>query len=102
MQFLSSNDWLSVTLDNSLNTDAKIRSALSKLREMAKMKPQISKNLSDALQAYAKSNDGHPPSDPLQLQPYLDPQLPEVILRRYEPAPEVAGQNDANGIIRQG
>ena len=102
MQYLNSNDWLSVTLDNSLDTDAKIRSALSKLREMAKMKPQISGNISDGLQAYTKANHGDIPTDPLQLQPYLNPPLSADILQRYEIAAEVPGKNDANGVIRDG
>ncbi len=102
MQFLSSNDWLSVTLDNPLNTDAKIRYALSQLRLMAKMKPQVAGNLAAALQAYGKSNNGLSPSDPRQLQPYLNPPLPDELLQRYEPAPEVPGQNDARDVIRPG
>ena len=102
MQFLNSNDWLSVTLDDQLETDAKIRSALSKLRELAKMKPQIVANLAKALQTYSKANNGAPPTDPMQLRSYLDPQLSDEILRRYEPAPEVPVENDANGLIREG
>jgi hypothetical protein len=102
MKYLNSNDWLSVTMDNPLDTDAKIRDALSKLRALAKAKPEVATNLSNALLAYRKSNDGLLPSDPAQLQPYLKPRLPDELLRRYEPAPEVAGENDANGLIRDG
>ena len=102
MKYLNSNDWLSVTMDNPLDTDAKIRAALSKLRALAKAKPQVATNLSNAMLAYRKANGGFPPSDPAQLQPYLNPQLSDAILRRYEPAPEVAGENDAHGLIRDG
>lgn len=102
MKFLNSNDWLSVTMDNPLDTDAKIRGALSKLREMAKMKPQVATNLSNALQAYRRANDGRLPSDSTQLQQFLNPPLPDELLRRYEPAPEIAGENDANGLNRDG
>ena len=102
MQYLNSNDWLSVTLDNPSDTNAKIRSALSKLREMAKMKPQIFKNIINGLQAYTKANHGDIPTDPLQLRPYLNPPLSDDVLQRYEIAPEVPGENDANGVIREG
>ena len=102
MMYLNSNDWLSVTMDNPLDTDAKIRDALSKLRALAKAKPQVAANLSNALLAFRKSNDGLLPSDPAQLQPYLNPRLPDELLRRYEPAPEIAGENDANGLVRDG
>lgn len=102
MKYLNSNDWLSVTMDNPLDTEAKIRDALSKLRALAKAKPQVAANLSNAVLAYIKSNDGHPPSDPTQLQPYLNPHLSDELLRRYEPAAEIAGENDANGLIRDG
>ena len=102
MKYLDSNDWLSVTMDNPLDTDAKIRSALSKLRALAKAKPQVATNLSNAVLAYIKSNDGLLPSRPDQLKPYLNPPLSDELLHRYEPAPEIAGENDANGLIRDG
>ena len=101
MKYLNSNDWLSATMDNPLDTDARNREALNRLRSLAKSKPQVATNLSNALQAYRKSNNGLP-TDPTQLRPYLNPQLPDELLRRYEPAPEVAGENDANGLIRDG
>jgi len=102
MRFLTSNDWLSVTLDSPLKNDAEIRDALSKLRQIAKMKPQMVTNLASALKAYAKANNGEYPSNPLQLRSYLNPALANDILQRYEPAPEVAGKNDSNGIVLDG
>ena len=102
MKYLNSNDWLSVTMDNSLDTDAKIRTALSKLRALAKAKPEVATNLSNAVLAYIKSNDGLLPSNPDQLKPYLNPPLSDELLHRYEPAPEIAGENDAHGLIRDG
>ena len=102
MKYLNSNDWLSVTMDNPLDTDAQKREALNKLRTLAKAKPEVATNLSNALQAYRKSNNGLLPSDLAQLRSYLNPQLSDELLRRYEPAPEVAGENDANGLRRDG
>jgi RNA polymerase sigma factor (sigma-70 family) len=84
MKFLTSNDWLAVTLDNRLETDADVRKALSRLRNLAKTKPQVSSNLEKALRSYMKANDNQPPSAPSQLRPYLDPLLSDDILARYE------------------
>ena len=101
MQFLTSNDWFSVTLDNPLDTDAKIRDALSKLRLIAKTKPQVAPNLMQALKAYSQSHN-QPLSDPVELRPYLNLPLPDEILQRYKAVPEVAGTNDANVAIYNG
>ncbi|HEY4248215.1 MAG TPA: hypothetical protein VGM64_15305 [Lacunisphaera sp.] len=95
MDFLTSNDWLSVALNNYLDSDAKIRGALSELRAIAKRKPQIVGNIVTALQNYDKANNG-PPSDPILLRPYLKPQLSNEILQRYETVPEVPGKNDGD------
>ena len=102
MQYLTTNDWFSVIVDNPVDTDARIRDALSKLRATAKMKPQVGPNIMRALQAYRKANNGLPPSDSRQLSPYLNPPLSDEILRRYEAVAEVAGQNDVNGVVHEG
>ena len=102
MRFLNSSDWLSVTLDNHLETDAKIRDALSRLRSLAKTKPEVIGNISAALQAYAKANDGRPATEPAQLRPYLNPSLDDDILQRYEYVPAFPGENDADVAKRNG
>ena len=84
MKFLTLNDWLTATLDNKLQTDTDIRSALNKLRSLAKMKPETGPNLSKALTLYAKANNGQSPSQLSQLSGYLNPPLEEAILSRYE------------------
>lgn len=93
MMFLTSNDWLSATLDITLDTDAKIRNALSKLRATAKQKPAVSRNLMAALPKYYKVT-GQPLSDPDQLSSYLNPALPKEILQRYEVVSEIPRVND--------
>ncbi len=95
MEFLTSNDWLFVALNNNLDTNAKIRDALSELRAIAKRKPQIATNISTALQNYSKANH-RPPSDPTLLRPYLNPPLSDEILQRYETIPEVPGKTDGD------
>lgn len=98
MKYLTSNDWLAATLDNPLESEAAIRSALSRLRQKAKTKPEVAANISRAISAYANAHRGEPMSDPMALIPFLKtPLLPEI-LQRYEPVSEIAGQNDANGI----
>ena len=83
MSYLNSNDWLVVTLDNPLSTDAEIRLALRKLRQMAKGKPEIGPNFVQALQAYARTHNGQNPTAVDDLRPYLQPALPDEILDRY-------------------
>lgn len=90
MRFLTSSDWLTVTLDNKLQTEAKIRSALTELRRMAKAKPEISENLPSAMKAYSKYHDGRTATDVAQLRPYLNPLLADDILQRYELVPATA------------
>jgi hypothetical protein len=102
MQFLNSNDWLSATFDNRLETDAQIRLALRKLRTLAKAKPEISANLSQALQAYARAHNGEPITALAQLRAYLQPSLGEDILSRYALVPEIPGVNDRDGVNRDG
>jgi RNA polymerase sigma factor (sigma-70 family) len=84
MRFLSSSDWLAVTLNNKLQTEAKVRLALTDLRRIAKFKPEMSQNLPDALKAYSKDHDGRAATEIAQLRPYLNPPLDDVILQRYE------------------
>ena len=102
MQFLNSNDWLSATFDNRMETEAQIRLALKKLRTLAKAKAEISQNLSQAIGAYARDHGGTPISDVAQLKAYLQPPLGDNILTRYEIVPEIPGENDRNGVNRDG
>ena len=101
MDFLTSNDWLSVTLNNRLDTNARIREAMSELRAIAKRKPQIVDNIETALRNYSQTND-QPPSTHTLLRPYLKPQLSDEILQRYEAVPKVPGSNDDNVAIVEG
>ena len=84
MRFLTSHDWLTVTLNNNMQTEAKVRYALSRLRRLAKDKPAITQNFNNALSAYYRDHDRHPATDPAQLRPYLNPPLDDAILQRYE------------------
>jgi len=102
MQFLNSNDWLSATFDNRLETEAQIRLALRKLRTLAKAKPEISANFNQALHAYMRAHDGEPITALAQLRAYLQPSLGDDILSRYAVVPETPGVNDRNGVNRDG
>ncbi|HEY4248214.1 MAG TPA: sigma-70 family RNA polymerase sigma factor [Lacunisphaera sp.] len=83
MKFLTSSDWLKVTLNNDLATNDKVRKALSELRRIAKDKPEIAQNIETALRAYAKDHDGQAATDVEQLRRYLQPQIDDDILQRY-------------------
>jgi RNA polymerase sigma factor (sigma-70 family) len=87
MRFLSSSDWLKVTLKNDLETEAKIRLALTDLRRMAKFKPEMTQNLPNAFRAYSQDHNVQSVTDVAQLRPYLNPQLDDDILQRYELVP---------------
>lgn len=84
MRFLTSHDWLTVTLNNKMQTEAKVRYALSRLRRLAKDKPAITQNFNNALNAYYRDHDRHSATDPAQLRPYLNPSLDDAILQRYQ------------------
>lgn len=84
MRFLASSDWLSVTLNNKLHTDAKVRLALTDLRRIAKAKPEMLQNLPNAFRAYSKDHNGQSATEVAQLRPYLNPPLDDDILQRYE------------------
>ena len=84
MRFLTSSDWLSVTLNNDLQTEAKIRLALTNLRQKAKWKPEMRQNLPNALRAYREDHNGQSATEITQLRPYLNPPLDDDILQRYE------------------
>ena len=84
MRFLTPNDWLTVTLNNQLQTEAQVRLALTNLRRMAKTKPEIFQNLPEAMKSYGENHDGRSPTEVAQLRPYLNPLLDDDILQRYE------------------
>jgi hypothetical protein len=82
MRLLTTNDWLAVTLNNHLQTEAKVRSALSDLRRKAKRK--IMPNLLGALLLYSQVHGGNPPTNWAGLRPFLQTPLDEDILQRYD------------------
>ncbi len=101
MRFLTSNDWLAVTLNNDLQTEAKIRLALTDLRRIAKLKPEMRQNLGNALRDYRDEHNGRSATEIAQFRPYLKPLLDDDILQRYEFVPVSASfwpeMPDTNG-----
>lgn len=84
MRFLTSSDWLKVTMNNKLQTEAEVRKALTNLRRMAKSKPEMFQNLPNAFRAYSQDHNGQSVTEIAQLRPYLNPPLKDDILQRYE------------------
>jgi RNA polymerase sigma factor (sigma-70 family) len=91
MDSLTANEWLDVTKDHSLDSDADFRQALGELRQKARIKyfPEIEKALSAALAA----NGGHVPNDIQALAPFLPPgfNLDILLQLRLNPSGEVPG-----------
>ena len=90
MRFLAFSDWMSVTLNNGLETEAKVTLALTQLREKAKLKPALFKNIPEAIRAYSKEHEGRAVTEIAQLRPYLNPPLDDDILQRYALVPVTA------------
>jgi hypothetical protein len=90
MRFLAFSDWMSVTLNNGLETEAKVTLALAQLREKAKLKPELFKNIPEAIRAYSKEHEGRSVTEIAQLRPYLNPPLDDDILQRYALVPVTA------------
>ena len=84
MKYLTSSDWLDVTLDNKLQTAGHVRMALARLRDMAQFKPEIGGNLQRALEAFDREHPGKRPAAMADLAPYLSPPLDQEILARYD------------------
>jgi RNA polymerase sigma factor (sigma-70 family) len=84
-RLLSDENWLHIsqrTRNIDLETDAGMRESLSYVRELAK---QLGVSLiQHALASYTKANDGQLPTDVLQLKPYLQYQVDDSILAKYE------------------
>jgi hypothetical protein len=91
MDSLTANEWLDVTKDHRLDSDADFRQALGELRQKARIKylPEIEKALAAALAA----NGGHVPNDIQALAPFLPPgfKLDILLQLRLNPSGEVPG-----------
>jgi RNA polymerase sigma factor (sigma-70 family) len=68
LQLLDESDWLTAAKSAKFDTDADIRKALRKLRNIAKDKVPIG----SALSAFTRANNGRLPNDLSQLKPYFN------------------------------
>ncbi len=68
LQLLDASDWLTAAKSAKFDTDADIRKALRKLRNIAKDKVPIG----SALSAFTRANNGRLPNDLSQLKPYFN------------------------------
>ncbi len=81
LRFLTENDWLDAARDANLQSDAGIRTALSKLRSLAKNR--FAMLAIHALDKYIQENNGQLPDEPTQLKSYFEVPVDETILQRY-------------------
>lgn len=82
LQLLNENDWLSVAKEVSLQSEADVRQALSRLRNTAKHK--FATHALEAVDKFIQANNGQMPTDVLQLKPYFDVPVEDAMLQRYQ------------------
>jgi RNA polymerase sigma factor (sigma-70 family) len=82
LQLLNENDWLSVAREVSLQSEAEVRQALSKLRNTAKHK--FATHALEAVDKFIQANNGQMPTDVSQLKPYFDVPVEDAMLQRYQ------------------
>ena len=81
MKALTVADWLEVTRDKPLETEADYRMALATLRLTAKRR--VSGNLGNALTKYLAASQGELPADTSALAPYLPADFDTAVLAGY-------------------
>jgi RNA polymerase sigma factor (sigma-70 family) len=86
---LTENDWLMAAKwygrRPQFDAETDLRVALAELRQSGQN--TFATRALQALQEFAKANDGHFPSDPNQLKPYFIPPVDDAVLQRYTTAP---------------
>jgi RNA polymerase sigma factor (sigma-70 family) len=82
LELLTEQDWLNTTAKHQLETEADIRESMSELRNTATEK--FANLVKEALQQYAKSNNGQFPLALSELSPYLNLPTDSSILDSYE------------------
>ncbi len=90
-QLLSEKQWLDAAMDASFDTDKAVDQVLAHLRNAAEN--SFAAMTQQALQDYAKTNNGSFPSDLSQLQPYFSAPVSADILDRWEIVPQAAVPN---------
>jgi RNA polymerase sigma factor (sigma-70 family) len=90
LALLEDKDWLDATKDIQLEDEWDYRSALSRLRSIAKQK--ILWELSGAIPRYVKASNGARPQDPSELDRYMEKSVDPAIWKRYK----IVGSNESN------
>jgi hypothetical protein len=80
MDALTAADWLDVTKNKDLETEADFREALAKLRGLARQK--FANDIGKALERAMAEDGGRPPSDPQALAAYVPAGIDQSILRQ--------------------
>jgi RNA polymerase sigma factor (sigma-70 family) len=82
LRFVNDRDWFDAACAGSLDTEEKLRRAISALR--LKGTERLTFKLLPALQAYLKAHDGVLPATARDLAPYLDAATDRAVLDHYE------------------
>ena len=97
MAALSASNWLDVTRDNALVSDADFRAALGRLRGLARQ--ATAADIGKALSQVMSANGGQVPANPQELAPYLPPGVHPAILGQLQtnPSGSIPGLRDLGG-----
>ncbi len=80
--FLTETDWQTVARDTSLETEADVRQALSRLRNVAKAR--FGEYATHALERFIAATNGQLPADLSELRPYFEVPVDDAVLQRWE------------------
>jgi RNA polymerase sigma factor (sigma-70 family) len=81
-QFLTPEDWLDISKDARLDTDADVRNAVSMLGALAK--DEFAKLMKAALNGFVEAHNGELPTELSQLKPFFPVPVEDEVLQRYE------------------
>jgi hypothetical protein len=82
LQLCDGYDWLEAAKNAKLDSDADVRSALSRLRQLGKEK--FAAAMEGALDKYVTANNGRLPSDPSELKAYCVTAVDDAVFSRYK------------------
>jgi len=82
VQLCDGYDWLDAAKNTPLHTDAEVRQALGRLRQLGKEK--FGALMEGALKQFIQANNGQLPTDTLQLKAFCDTPVDDSIFARYK------------------
>lgn len=81
LQLCDGYDWLEAAKNAQLDSDAAVRRALSRLRQLGK--ERFAALMEGALDKYVAANNGRLPTDPAELKAYCETAVDDAVFSRY-------------------